>query len=310
MAYGIKVLNAVGEEVLDLNKVYYTKEEGTTKTLESAIIDSKNSIGYPVNSVQGSYYATRSHTLGFGNPLNLYGNASYFPDYSLMVLSQKMDAATRVCFTGVAAPIPLTPGPDRYFFGNKFNMAYSDLIFYDVSTYGLNQSITVFAKDFPFAQDLPNAGFAVCKTQSGMNIPYKIVSTEVPTYSGADTYGVKVNNSSGNNLFDSRKDTFTIYDHVYVDKYIIEEVMLTGSHFDITLREPVPNFLICPSNFSNFDTVSNTSTSSYIKTPQLKKINDSTLRIQQSEPQHRAVTNYPTGTKRTYFQDTVILIGK
>jgi len=179
------------------------------------------------------------------------------------------------------------------------NLIDGDLVFYDVSTYGMLMSYTMMS--YGFADATPLGGFDVVEAEGGNALPYTVVSTRKPITSPPTNYGLQIFDAAGAEMFDSRQNLFTIFDHFYIDRSVIQRIIETGIYIDFDLSESHPDYKIASTNHVSFYST----TGGYRAQCMVKKLDNNTIRLSRLDN-----AGSLTGTWRSLYQDTVIIVGR
>jgi len=280
MAYGVQVFNKFGEEVVDMTKPHlYAYQTGTTKTWLA--LHNESAAAISAAGLTLDTYIVDSG--GFGDQVF---SQAYTGGRTLV-------ASPSGTYTNVLTSPALTMAHPT------MNLIEGDLVFYDVATYGLLMSYNMVF--YGFTDLTPTGGVGLLETEGMNNIGYTIMSTREPVASPATNYGMQLFDASGSRVFDSRQDIFTIFDHFYVDQSIFQRVIENGISIDLSLSESHTDFRVAAPNHTSFYSYEG----GYRAQAMIKKVSSSTIRIS-----HVNNGGAQTGTTRSLYQDTVIIIGR
>lgn len=279
MTTGIELTNRFGENIFDMNNpVYYLTGSGAVADIDDVI-------------AEGTAAAV---TDGFsaGNALQFLRNA---PHTVSMYSGRTQLAVSGGEYTEVLA---------TYFLPHPIlNLELSDMVFYDVSTYGLLVSYNMSFNGF--SDTTPIGGFGVCEIEGGNASDYFTVGTKMPDPAPAPAAGIQLFDDSGVvTLFDSRQPLFSIFDHFIIDQQLIGALLEFGDgHIDLKLSESNATFYVCAPNLVSFKSWTG---GAYTRL-MIKKLDNSTLRL---SGEFFGSAGAATGTVRTLTNDIIILVGK
>jgi len=223
MAYGIRFQNSLGVSFFDGNYPCYSVKETGSTALLSAV---RSAMG-PSPVAAGNLW-----DLIATNRYNTYGYSLCDPQIAASALRYANFGSG---FYGV---LPVNVGDDDI----------HDLAFYRLSANRIVGAASI-------AIDLPDPAIPVSTAHivfeaSNSPIEYKIITTN-NTNPKTGNYGMKVFNSAGGVIFDSRDDLISVRHAVRVTRAELLSIMKTGSTRTITLPE-TSDWWVCLPDFMPF----------------------------------------------------------
>lgn len=249
MAFGINLLNAHGDEIVDFNLALYKKATGTLKHHDAVLSQSQ----------QAAWDA------GYGNDWWQRRIVQRAYPYSSTYFEPNRRYTTTA---GAASPLD----GSRIMLHPALVASASDLIFVRPQAAGFWRFVT-FNFDGALTLQTPTGSFA--EVFADQDLEYMVASPDEDGPAPSGTHGIQLKDPSGKVTFDSRYPQVAIVHTVVVPKSILEEILLsTRSSYDITLPKPVPNcWVSCPYHCSFAQTSGGTN---FVKVHQL---NSTTIRL-------------------------------
>lgn len=279
MAYGLRLYNINGEQILDLdNKIYHLKSTGTTISATTEIASFSSAVstaGWNTNFYRWNFLASGT---GF-----FEGNSP--------------NTATQYVLGGATGAYLLSGTADKAGRDLDLIVEETDLVFFKVS-----DTIKLAAQaNFRFHSDLtdiPFTGFLpVASESSGAALDYKIVGCNNLGTPVGDT-GMIISDSTGTKIFDSRHEPVAIQ-AFQLDKELCASILDNGFYVDFPLGDSYAScYICCP-----FLTAFNQYTTGGILSLEIFQPNSTTLRVQRKSP-----TTGPSGFIKGFAQDIIILV--
>ncbi|MFN3895780.1 MAG: hypothetical protein ACK4KU_14760, partial [Acinetobacter sp.] len=242
MTYGIELKNSFDENLVDQaeGQTYYRKSAGTTRR--------SNELGYQnlgstdITRIRYLYPSSRNSIARLG----VYPTETYIRSASSWLWAEKVYYATPSFRSIRVRKTSATAMTRTYYFPDPISQNPDDLIFFKMPTEGvmsLAQTWIPFTGPDLDGKTLNTGLHAWCipwHEYSGPNLPYVVVSTDLPPVTNGN-YGLAVYSESGQIMFDTTREIASFEDHVFVSKAQAEAVILNNESFTFNLRKPVPN---------------------------------------------------------------------
>jgi hypothetical protein len=286
MSYGIQVKNDTGDFVLDSAGVMYLVDQGTCK-FSPSVSSPRSSIPY-ANGIM-------INKNGLNEALVPYfyqsGYTTWPSTYSQCIANNFVTYQQQL-----SASLPHVANMTQ----PDFPLSGTAIAFVQIPPQGIIQMghVTNILPEFN-----SGATFVVQSVNTSL-VNYKVFDKTLPAVSG--TYGMKVFNSAGETVFDSRPEILGVQDFFNVTAAQFQNVITQNAVIYLTLKKPTPNAYISSPTWANFTAVSNYSPNSrgFAK---ISQINDTTLSISMQR-YGRALNDYRYN--RSYFADCQILVAR
>ena len=285
MSYGIQVKNDTGNFVLDDTGVMYLVDQGSCKF-------------NPSFGPSRTYYSgIMINEFGLNDvPVEFFKGTGY--NYYPLTFSQNITNNFVIYQVKNTAGVPAIENKSN----SDFPMSDTAIAFVQIPPEGIVQMghVTNILPEFN-----SGATFVVQSVNAGL-VNYKIFDKAVPSVSG--TYGMKVFNSAGETVFDSRPEILGIQDIFNISGAQFQNVITQNAVIYLTLKKPTPNAYINSPTWVNFCAPSRGVSGGDSRAwANLKQINDTTLQI--------SMTRYGRNTNqyyydRSYFGDCQILVAR
>lgn len=233
MSYGARLYNANGDIALDLENVLTLGESGTARSIIT--LESEAQAKHTSDGASSSY-------LNAWNPSGTVGqwNLTTNPDHAwdeAFVATASTGLYTEVL--GGSYAYPYLP-PDYH---------YLDMVFVDISTKGLVASLH---NTYDFSDGNGRHSVHYLFTEDGTAPNYTRARAVVDNSGVTETHGMQLFDASGNVIFDSRVDLFTIFDSFFVSQADVQDVLENDATYTYTLSKSASGAKVCAPFFGPF----------------------------------------------------------
>lgn len=289
MAYGIEILNAFAERVVDFNRCFSIAETGDSQNWAES--------GFPMQQfVQDSpdIPLTDIRRVGAAPPIGVPS-----PNSDVLHVMKSSVRRLRRKDTGVEwnrnwVPSPLV-APDSLYF---FQLGGNGLLHHSEHRVTPDQNIA-----FTQGQDLDGA-YAIMIPFNNTSLPFIRVAHNFSGLSGS--YGMQIRSEVNAVLFDSRADFISVSEVLFVPRSTISNILINNAVVDISLRTSTPNAYFALPNHASYRAEAGGGGSARFRHVRVRQTNSNTVQLRRQD----YGPGFSNASSFTFENDLVIIVAR
>lgn len=256
MTYGIEILNQYGERALDFTQVFYIHQKDictkwTPWYANNAFVGSPGG-NPPLDAYMVGPWWTNFWYPSKGLLLNRVSGTNF--GFILDFRSEDDGSFVSQVVQTAGAPTTETLRTDNGALTEVPDVIedFDTELFFGLPPEGLTAFGTIIQKYGNFGSKGTGVmGYAQPYHTFSGRLDYLIARPSEPTTPPAENYAMQLFDSSGGKVFDSRYETLSIVDHIYIPKSDMSDVLVNGSVYTYDLRVTVTNPFVSSGNFDS-----------------------------------------------------------